>query len=64
MKIQQEYLTAIKSFGYTEREARFLYMVADTFRLFHTDTFAAVQRQQVRPHCPRIHQESSRTGAR
>jgi hypothetical protein len=28
MKIQQEHLTAIKSFGYTEREARFLYMVA------------------------------------
>ena len=28
MKIQQEHLAAIKSFGYTEREARFLYMVA------------------------------------
>ena len=28
MKIQQEHLTAIKSFGYTEREARFLYAVA------------------------------------
>ena len=28
MKIQQEHLTAIKSFGYTEREARFLYIVA------------------------------------
>jgi hypothetical protein len=28
MKIQQEHLTAIKSFGYGEREARFLYVVA------------------------------------
>ncbi len=28
MKIEQEHLAAIKSFGYTEREARFLYIVA------------------------------------
>jgi hypothetical protein len=41
MKIQQEHLTALKSFGYTEREARFLYIVA-----IHSGYFTQTHLQQ------------------
>ena len=60
MKIQTEHVTGNQA-ALAIRSAKpdSLYVVAIHSGYFTQSTCAAVQRQPVRPHCPRIHQEST-----